>query len=283
MTIRNHTKSRFRPLVKALLRRALVAHALGNEMLAEWACGKGWRPPSRITEDYPINASFGYEEEADIKRAVSIVRSNTMLSFERLATLWLQVRYIDSHGIGGDFVECGVWRGGASAMMALAHLHTSPAPTRHLHLFDSWQGLPEPDAKRDGARAVEYAGGVGNGALKPVGQCVATLDETKQLLEEVIAYPKELIHYHVGWFQETVPTADIGEIAILRLDGDWYESTRLCLEHLYHNVVEGGVVILDDYGYWAGCRTATDEFLRRQPKPIMLHHIDGDGRYFTKP
>lgn len=230
-----------------------------------------------------MRAPFGYEDEAEIRNAVPLVRHHTMMSFERLATLWLQVRYLDNHKVSGTLVECGVWRGGAVAIMALAHLHSASSPWRQLHLFDSWQGLPEPDAKLDGKSAVEFAGGADSGALRSVDRCVASLEETRDLLEKEVRYPANLIHYHSGWFQETLPRTEVGEIALLRLDGDWYESTRVCLEHLYSSVVSGGVVVLDDYGLWAGCRKATDEFLARQPKPIMLHHIDYTGRYFIKP
>jgi len=255
---------------------------LMSQMMAEWARGKGWRPRGVDTEDY-IDVPFGYDGEASIKDAVSVVRRNTMVSFERLATLWSQVEYLDTHKIPGDLVECGVWRGGSAGMMALAHLQAGSNVIRHLHLFDSWQGLPEPDREFDGARAVEYSGGANGGALKPIGRCVAALDEVRQLLETEIAYPTELIHYHVGWFQETLVQAQIDKIALLRLDGDWYESTRVCLERLYPRVVRGGIIILDDYGYWAGCRKATNEFIEKLAEPVMLHRIDVAGRYFMKP
>ena len=233
------------------------------------------------TESY-IDASFGYDDEANIKKAVSVIKRNTMVSFERLATLWLQVQHLDKHEIPGDLVECGVWRGGSAGMMALAHLQSRSNASRHLHLFDSWQGMPEPDRDFDGALAVEYSGGVGGRTLEPIGRCVAALDEVRQLLEREIAYPPELIHYHVGWFQETLERTQVDKILLLRLDGDWYESTKICLEYLYPRVVKGEIVILDDYGYWAGCRKATDEFIERLSEPVMLHHIDADGRYFMK-
>jgi O-methyltransferase len=270
------TKTILRPLARPLL-------DVSRAMLSAWALRRGWRPPhSAPIEDY-IRAPFGYDDEAEVRKVLPLVRNYTMVSFERLATLWLQVQYLDHHNVSGAFVECGVWRGGAVALMALAHLHSVSSAWRQMHLFDSWQGLPEPDADLDGKSAVEYAGGARNGALRSVDRCVASLEETRDLLESKVLYPSSLIHYHAGWFQETVPHTEVGEIALLRLDGDWYESTRICLEHLYTNVVSGGVVVLDDYGLWAGCRRATDEFLVRQPHPIMLHHIDYSGRYFLKP
>ena len=125
MNVRNHIKARVKPVAQSLLHLALQDRSLTNQMLLDWACRKGWRPSSLgVNEDDYINASFGYDDEADIKRAVSVVRRSTMVSFERLATLWLQIQHIDNHGIAGDLVECGVWRGGAAGMMALAHLHS---------------------------------------------------------------------------------------------------------------------------------------------------------------
>src|SRR5258708_39753855 len=117
-------------------------------------------------------------------------------------------------------VEWGVWKGGAAGMMALAHLHRDAAATRELHLFDSWEGLPEPQ-EMDGKLALEYAAGHGSGALRPIGQCVSALSEVSDLLEARIGYPARLLHYHKGWFQETVARDRdaMGEIALLRLDG----------------------------------------------------------------
>jgi O-methyltransferase len=283
MNLQKRIRAQIKPVARSILERALHDLPLTDQVMAEWACRNGWRPPPLGVEtDTYVNASFGYDDEENIKKAVSVVKRNTMVSFERLATLWLQVQHLDKHEIPGALVECGVWRGGSAGMMALAHLHFRSAPHRELHLFDSWQGLPEPDRELDGAVAAQYSGGASGGTLEPIGQCVAALDEVRQLLEKEVAYPPSLISYHVGWFQETLARTRIDQISLLRLDGDWYESTKVCLEHLYPKVVKGGTIVLDDYGYWAGCRKATDEFIATLPEPVMLHHIDADGRYFTK-
>lgn len=231
-----------------------------------------------------MQATFGYDEEPAIKAAVARIKTHTMTSFERLASLWQQVRYLDRYDIAGAFVECGVWRGGSTGLMALAHRASHPTATRELHLFDSFEGLPEPDAAVDDQGSIDYAG-AGDGKLRSVGKCVGTLDENRQLMEQMLAYPRNLLHYHEGWFQDTVPrdAPVLGPIALLRLDGDWYESTRICLDHLYDKVVRGGVVVIDDYGHYAGCKKAVDEFLQRRTEPILLSHIDYTGRYWVKP
>ena len=251
---------------------------------AEQLGGLGWRP-GRATplRDGYLRAEFGVDDEAAIKAAVRRVRGNTMTSFERLATLWQQVRYLDRYGIAGALVECGTWRGGSVGMMALAHLATEPTPTRTIHLFDSFEGLPEPTAK-DGAKAARYAGGRITGALDTIDACSAPLEDNRALLEGEIGYPDALLTYPQGWFQETVPAAapSLGSIALLRLDGDWYESTVVCLEHLYPLVPPGGVVVIDDYGHWEGARRAVDEFVAALDEPVLLSHIDYTGRYWVR-
>lgn len=246
---------------------------------------RGWRP-SRATpiDEMYLASQFGYDEEQEIKDAVRLVNQNTMTSFERLASLWQQVRYVDKYNIPGAFVECGVWKGGSVGMMALAHRRSCAKPWRRLHLFDSFQGLPEPKSAVDGVEAIKYSGNKSDGALKPIDACVGALSDNKLLLEGRISYPEELITYHVGWFENTVPqgSAEIGPIALLRLDGDWYESTKVCLEHLYPKVVKGGVIVIDDYGHWEGCRKAVDEYISKLHEPVMLSHIDYTGRYWIR-
>jgi hypothetical protein len=231
-----------------------------------------------------LQSRFGYDEEPAIKAAVDRIKRHTMTSFERLASLWQQVRYLDRFDVPGAFVECGVWKGGSTGLMALAHRATRAVPTRELHLFDSFEGLPEPDAVLDDQQSVDYAG-AGGGELRSVGKCVGTLDENRELMERLLGYPTDLLRYHVGWFQDTIPrdAPALGSIALLRLDGDWYESTRICLEHLYDKVSRGGVVVIDDYGHYEGCRKAVDEFLQRRKEPVLLSHIDYTGRYWIKP
>jgi O-methyltransferase len=231
--------------------------------------------------DYPYRH---YDEEDLAREALKVVDEYTMTSYERMVTLWQQVRYLDRAGIDGGLVECGTWRGGAMGMMALAHLASGP-PSRLLHLFDSFEGLPEPDEAKDRAMAVEYASGQAGGALQSIGRCVGPLEDNQRLLHEVIGYPVALTKYHVGWFQDTVPAAasEMGAIALLRLDGDWYESTKVCLESLSPQVSSGGIVVIDDYGKWPGCRQAVDEFMARLSRPVFLSHIDASGRYYVVP
>jgi hypothetical protein len=103
-------------------------------------------------------------------------------------------------------------------------------------------------------------------------------------LKQKIGYPDNLLNIHKGWFNDTVPlfANKLTPIAILRLDGDFYESTKLCLAHLYKNVVPGGFVIIDDYGSWQGCRVATNEFLQSLPQRPFLIRVNESCYYFIK-
>jgi O-methyltransferase len=255
-------------------RRILISPMVNN----------GWRPASSIPAD-PVyfQGNYGYEDEEAIKGALEIVHAHSTASLERLATLWLQVRYLDRYRIQGDLVECGVWRGGAAGMMALAHMH-STAPYRNIHLFDSFQGMPEPRAGVDGALALGDLD-QNSGALRPIGYLSAPTIDSEDLLLRKIGYPGHLVHHHVGWFQDTLASDgdSLGEISLLRVAGDWYDSTILPLQHLYSKVVSKGVIVIADYGAFEGSRRATDEFLNLQSEPIMLHHIDSHGRYWIKP
>jgi hypothetical protein len=227
-----------------------------------------------------------YDDAASISKAIDEVRAHTMVGERGLASLWQQIAYVDRVQLPGSLVECGVWQGGASAMMALANL--AHGPTRDLHLFDSFIGIPEPDAAIDGERAVREVDGQATGALQVALDYAnrggpGSPDEVVGLLTR-LGFPADRIVVHQGWFQHTIPPAatSIGPIAVLRLDGDWYASTKVCLDHLYDLVVPGGFVIIDDYGAYDGCRRATNEFLARLPRPPFVHHVDVNVRYVTK-
>lgn len=225
--------------------------------------------------------------------AIGRVRQHTMLPYPRLEALFDQCRHVETTPLSGAYVQCGVWRGGSAGLMALANLQYGKA-RRPLHLFDTFAGIPQPDAQIDGPRAVGEAerAGIGTegrlesnpGFYENMGRAVGRIDDSRGLLLDEIGYDEAEVHYHIGLFQETVPQAqDLGPIALLHLDGDWYASTRVCLEHLYDRVVIGGLVVLDDYGAYEGCARAVDEFLRCRGIRAYLHPIDAESRLLIKP
>ena len=218
-----------------------------------------------------------------LPRAAAMFRARryTMTSPIRCRQLWDSSKQVLDQNVPGCFVECGVWKGGSSVIMALAIKNA--VQERHLHLFDSFEGLPEP-TEQDGELAASYSGGRNQGKLKSVNQCRAGFDEVRHLIIDEIKVPKQLVHFHVGWFQNTVPVdADkLGPIALLRLDGDWYDSTKVCLEHLYPLLSPGGIVILDDYFAWEGCRKATDEYRHQNKITSSVQRIDVDAGFWVK-
>lgn len=217
---------------------------------------------------------------SDVPRTIDIFRvlPNTMVPPARLMNAYECVRFAEEHGIEGDIAECGVWEGGCIGLMALASERFGG--TRRFHLFDSFVGLPVP-AQQD-----TDCPGAKSGELIPIGACVGAREPAEKLFYEVLGIARDQAVFHEGWFQDTVPAAaqSIESLAVLRVDGDWYESTKVCLDGLYDRVVDGGFVIVDDYGTFAGCRQAVDEFLEVHAiDRRALNAIDDEGVFFRKP
>lgn len=219
-----------------------------------------------------------YDDEA--QEIIRAVKPYTMTSPERLNAFILATRHVVRHDIPGDIVECGVWRGGS--MQACARALLSAGDTeRDLYLFDTYEGMTPPtaeDLRRDGKSAEELL--KLQGKDRPIW-AVASLDDVKSGFEKV-PYPKERVHYVQGMVEETVPRKAPERISVLRLDTDWYASTKHELEELYPRLVSGGVLLIDDYGYWQGSRQAVDEFLDKTGERLLLLRMD-EGRIAVKP
>jgi hypothetical protein len=219
-----------------------------------------------------------FDQEA--QQTIRTVKPRTMTAPEKLFALILATRYVVDHAIPGAIVECGVWRGGS--MQAVARTLLARGITdRDLHLFDTFQGMPPPterDRRPDGKLAADML------ATRPKTRkvwAVASLDDVRAGMAET-RYPTARVHFHPGLVEETVPARAPDQIAILRLDTDWYESTRHELVHLYDRVPSGGVLIFDDYGFWQGARQAIDEFLDRRNARLLLLPM-ASGRITVKP
>jgi O-methyltransferase len=235
------------------------------------------RPPVKKARRPPPFPRF-YDDEA--RAVIRAVRPWTMTSNEKLFALVVAVRYVVDHGVRGDIVECGVWRGGS--MQAIARILAARGVTdRELHLFDTFEGMPPPtqeDVRQGGPPAAELL------ATRPRTAkvwAIADLEDVRAGMAQ-IPYPANRIHYHQGLVEETIPDGAPEQIALLRLDTDWYASTKHELEHLYERVPSGGVVIIDDYDYWEGSRKAVDEFVARTGARLLLAPM-GSGRIAIKP
>ncbi|HRY29926.1 MAG TPA: TylF/MycF/NovP-related O-methyltransferase [Elusimicrobiota bacterium] len=218
----------------------------------------------------------------ELIRLFHTVRPYTMVSNESLRNVYELAWDVERRGLAGAFVECGVWKGGCSAVMA--YVRQKAGSRRPQWLFDSFEGLPEP-IPADGAKAEEYSGNRTSGRMLPVGQLVASIDDVREVFFKRLKLDEAGVRIRKGWFQDTLPAAreEVGNIALLRLDGDWYESTRVCLENLYDRVVSGGYVVIDDYGHWEGCQKAVDEFFKARDIRVDLKTVDYSARYFKKP
>lgn len=229
---------------------------------------------------YGVYALDNYE--SDFLALQALCQPFTMTSIERLYAVHQAVNYIIDHDIPGDFVECGVWRGGASMMTALS-LKARGVTDRRLYLYDTFAGMTEPedvDASYMGEDAAETWRKSERDGYN--AWCYGALDDVRQNMGRT-GYPESNITYVEGPVEETIPGTIPDQIALLRLDTDWYSSTRHELEHLYPLLSPLGVLILDDYGYWVGARKAVDEYVAEHGIPLLLTRSDHTGRMAVKP
>ncbi len=219
------------------------------------------------------------KDEIDIIRQV---KGYTLTSNERLYTLIHAVRYLVKKDIPGDIVECGVWRGG-SIMAAIKVLQGLKDERRSMYLYDTFEGMVAPgdhDTKIDGTNAQEafekYKINKDSSTW-----CRSDIEEVKEALYST-GYDRSKIHFVKGKVEETIPQIIPEKIALLRLDTDWYESTKHELVHLFPRLAPGGVLILDDYGSWFGAQKAVNEYFSENNINIFLSRIDNTGRVAIK-
>lgn len=203
-----------------------------------------------------------------------------MVGDDRLSNAYDLVREVVRQKIPGDIVECGVFNGGCSAMMAAA---LCADDCRNVWMFDSFEGLPHP-REEDGDKARTYSHlEILNGNLEPINRCVGAEQNVREIFS-LINFPIDKMRICKGWFQDVLPkrSGETPPIAVLRLDGDWYESTMICLEYLYPKLSIGGYLIIDDYGYWEGCKRAVDEYFSKRNFLPEINIIDDTGVFIKK-
>jgi O-methyltransferase len=220
-----------------------------------------------------------WPEGEDLAALLGRVRPYTMVPEPALAELARQASFVLAEGIPGQFVECGVWRGGAAFLIAEL-LRRAGARDRKVWLCDSFAGLPPP-AEIDGAAALDYARSPDSPDY--FENCAASLQDVQRSATALGL--ADYTEYVPGWFEETLPDwrARIGPIALLRVDCDWHASVRSCLEHLYDQVVEGGFVLFDDYYTFDGCAVAVHEFLGERRLPHRLESLYGRAGSYDYP
>jgi O-methyltransferase len=199
--------------------------------------------------------------------------AETMVGLLRLDSLRACIVNVLEDGIPGDLVETGVWRGGASIFMR-AVLKAYGDCARRVWLADSFQGLPTPDT-------VLYPPDAGDRHHQLSGYLAVAIEEVKTNFQRY-GLLDEQVCFLPGWFKDTLPTAPIERVAVLRLDGDMYESTLQALEHLYHKVSDGGYVVVDDYGALPNCRQAVEDFRTGHKITEPIFRIDWTGAFWHK-
>jgi O-methyltransferase len=232
--------------------------------------------PSRLPATHP-------DMEPEFAGVLAQCAPYSMTSVERMYALWQGVRHVVDHGIEGDVVECGVWRGGSSMLAARALLDRE-SRDRTLWLFDTFEGMSEP-SDRDvdaisGAR-MDAEWETHRGREEDPVFAFGSLDEVRKNMAST-TYPPDNLRFVQGKVEDTIPAQGPERIALLRLDTDWYESTRHELEHFWDRLQPGGVLIIDDYGHWAGAREAVDEFFLGREDAPLLSRIDYTGRIGVK-
>jgi hypothetical protein len=232
--------------------------------------------------DDPFKA-MSPEDEQIVRRALPY----TMTGVPRLQALIDAVRYCVARDVPGDLVECGVWRGG-SVLAMIATLQELGVVDREIHLFDTFEGMTAPtehDVSSLDPPALETWSQARARDERPWDELFAPEHFNEDAVRATVlgtGYPAERVHFVRGPVEDTVPAGAPDAIALLRLDTDWYESTRHELEHLYPRLTPGGVLIIDDYGHWDGARRAVDEYFAAHAAPLLLNRIDYTGRVGVK-
>jgi hypothetical protein len=232
--------------------------------------------PVRGQEGFPPDFE---DRDVDIYQAV---QPYTMTSPEAVFGLCSAVRYVVASEIPGAIVECGVWKGGS--MMAVAKtLLELGVRDRMLYLFDTFDGMTEPtDLDVVSANGVTARDALAAASRDAHIWARAPLEGVERAMRST-GYDPSMVRYVRGPVEETLPDDAPDPIALLRIDTDWYESTRHELVHLYPRLSRGGVVIVDDYGAFEGARKATDEYLRENGLRVLLNRVDNTVRLVIKP
>ena len=217
-------------------------------------------------------------------RLINFVKKYTLTSPERMYALIESIRYVAKNKIPGDIVEYGVWRVG-SMMLAAKTLIELNNTNYDLYLFDTFEGTTKPTDVDD-----DYLGNSmlttwdkefeGIKKMPPSADYVSLEEVQKNLFST--GYLSEKIHFIKGNVEDTIPKNSPEKISILRLDTDWYESTKHELEYLFPRLSSGGILIIDDYGHFKGAKKAVDEYFTKNKIQYFLNRIDYTGRLIVK-
>lgn len=208
-------------------------------------------------------------------------RPYTMTSIERGFALWNAILYVSQSELLGDYIECGVWRGGSS--MIAAHAIMRSNRMRDIYMYDTFEGMSAPTEEDTSvydsqSSDQQWAEAQRDGVTD---WCYASLEDVKSNMA-LTGYPVDRIRFIKGKVEDTLPLSSHSDIAVLRIDTDFYASTKSEMEILYPKLVNRGVLLIDDYGHWQGARQAVDEYFEKNKIQLLLNRIDYTGRIAVK-
>lgn len=221
-------------------------------------------------------------EPDEVNLILNILKEKvSMASIERLSATLLAAKYISVNNISGAYIECGVWRGGNSIIAS--YVFEKYNDQRKCYLFDTYSGMTKPTQDDYSiatmvAASEKYNENIGDGVNN---WCLASLEDVKSNFRKYSISTRN-IEFIKGDVMNTIDSHPIDNIAFLRLDTDWYESTKKELESFYSKINRGGVLMIDDYGHWAGSKKAVDEFFDKLGYRPLMHTIDYTGRTVLK-
>lgn len=279
MTLAEQTLSSPTDLYLDLMKQVLTRYGLeeGHLPLTSW---RGWDrfpaagPVRRRLARAPLQITrrIAWDPSARAEGRDWPVGAETMIGMRRLENVEYCVRDVIERCVPGDLMETGVWRGGASIFMR-AILKALGDTTRLVWLADSFRGLPPPNANA-------YPADEGDSHWRRT-QLAVGVDQVRANFAKY-GLLDDQVQFLVGWFSETLPTAPVKRLAVLRLDGDLYESTMVALQALYPKVSAGGYVIIDDWGAIPACKKAVEDFRRDAGVAEPIHEVDWTGAFWQR-
>jgi hypothetical protein len=232
----------------------------------------------KLAQLHEIAAVSDIEKDIAFLHLYEKVKDFTMTGMVRTYSLYQSMKYIIGNDIKGDFAECGVWKGGSCMLMAYM-LAEAGVADRHIYLYDTFAGMTKPGPMDGHFETKEWERQQRN--EKENDWCYSPASEVKANLQRT-GFPERNLHFIEGKVEETIPATMPSRLAMLRLDTDWYASTRHELVHLYPLLSAKGVLLVDDYGAWEGARRAVDEYFAGNT-PVLMNRIDWTGRLIIKP
>lgn len=217
------------------------------------------------------------------KNIYNLVEPYTICSEARINATIRSVEHVVKNNINGDMIECGVYKGGQIMTIILTLLNLKEE--RDIYLYDTFEGMTKPEEweekNKSGFKAIEKFNKLKINDSSS-NWCRCSLEDVKNNIYSINNYPKDKIHFIKGMVEDTIPKNKHNKISLLRLDTDWYSSTKIELELLYPKLQKGGALIIDDYGHWSGAKKAVDEYIKENNINLKFTKDDATGRHAIK-